>query len=133
MSLHCLTCVIKPNQLSYLGGSVGRATSLKAGGCRFESRLSSLFSLKIEKRALRFVAFPCLESLSSHVVRCYRCTYIIIICTLSTCIAAMMYTRVLTFTHCAVELARCLPTTKWSSRTGVWNALLRYGHTYVYI
>ena len=36
--------------------SVGRATALKAGGCGFESHLSSLFfSMKIEKRALRFV------------------------------------------------------------------------------
>ena len=39
-----------------LGGSVGRATALKAGGRGFKSHLSSLFSMKIEKRALRFVA-----------------------------------------------------------------------------
>ena len=35
-----------------LGGSVGRATALKAGGRGFKSHLSSLFSMKIEKRAL---------------------------------------------------------------------------------
>ena len=35
-------------------------SALKAGGCGFESHLSSLFSMKIEKRALRFVALPCL-------------------------------------------------------------------------
>ena len=31
--------------------------ALKAGGRGFESQLSSLFSMKIEKRALRFVGF----------------------------------------------------------------------------
>ena len=30
--------------------------ALKARGCGFKSHLSSLFSMKIEKRALRFVA-----------------------------------------------------------------------------
>ena len=33
-------------------GLVDRVTALKAGGCRFESCLSSLFSVKIEKKAL---------------------------------------------------------------------------------
>ena len=32
-----------------LGGSVGRATGLKARDCGFEFRLSYLFSMKIEK------------------------------------------------------------------------------------
>ena len=36
--------------------SVGRATALKAGGHGFESHLNSLFSMKIGKRALGFVA-----------------------------------------------------------------------------
>ena len=36
---------IEPNQLGCLGGSVGRATALKAGGRGFESHLSSLFFL----------------------------------------------------------------------------------------
>ena len=34
--------------------------NLKPGGCGFESRLSSLFSMKIEKMALGFVSSPCL-------------------------------------------------------------------------
>ena len=49
-----------PNQLGCFGGSVGRATALKAVGRGFESRLSSHFSMKIEKRALKFVSLPCL-------------------------------------------------------------------------
>ena len=48
----------EPNQLGCLGGSVGRATALKAGGRGFESHPSSLFPMKIEKRALRFVPLP---------------------------------------------------------------------------
>ena len=40
---------LEEHQLGCLGGSVGRATALKAGGCGFESHLSSLFSMKIEK------------------------------------------------------------------------------------
>ena len=48
--------LFEPTQLGCLAGSVGRATALKAGGHGFESHLSSLFSMKIEKRALRFVA-----------------------------------------------------------------------------
>ena len=39
---------------------------MKAGGCGFKSHLSSFYSMKIEKRALRFVAF---KSLSSHVCK----------------------------------------------------------------
>ena len=49
-----------------LGGSVGRATALKAGGCGFRTHLNSLFSMKIQKRALRFVSLPCRLNLSSH-------------------------------------------------------------------
>ena len=47
---------------------VDRATALKAGGCGFESHLSNLFSMKIEKRALRFVALFAFNSLSSRVI-----------------------------------------------------------------
>ena len=39
-----------------LGRSVGRVTALKAGGRGFKSHLSSLFSMKIENRALEFIA-----------------------------------------------------------------------------
>ena len=57
--IHIHTTHTHTHTLGCLGGSVGRSTALKAGGCGFESRLSSLFSMKIEKRALRFVAlFP---------------------------------------------------------------------------
>ena len=55
------TQTISPVTLYCLGGSVGRATALKAGGCGFESHLSSFFSMKIEKRALRFVSLPLIE------------------------------------------------------------------------
>ena len=35
---------------------------MKAGGCGFESHLSNIFSMKIEKRALRFIALLPLKS-----------------------------------------------------------------------
>ena len=38
-----------------------QATALKAGGRGFESHLRSLFSMKIEKRALRFVVLFAFE------------------------------------------------------------------------
>ena len=44
-----------------LGDSVGGATALKTGGRGFESHLRALFSMKIEKRALRFVALFAFE------------------------------------------------------------------------
>ena len=43
---------------------------MKAGGRGFESHLSSLFSMKTEKTALRFVALFAFKSLSSHVCVC---------------------------------------------------------------
>ena len=48
------------NQLGCLGGSVGRATALKAGGRRFESHLSSLFFYENRKEGSQvcFFALP---------------------------------------------------------------------------
>ena len=43
----------------------------KPGGHGFESYLSSLFLMKIEKRALRFISLPCLCSLN------FRCIFLV--------------------------------------------------------
>ena len=53
----------EPNQLGCLGGSVSRATALKAGGRvgSVKSYLNSLFSIKIEKRVLKVIALFALE------------------------------------------------------------------------
>ena len=54
-----------------LGDSVVRATALKVGGRGFKSHLSSLFLMKIEKRALRFVAlFAFKVKVHMHVCAC---------------------------------------------------------------
>ena len=49
MHVHVCECTHGPNQLGCLGGSVGRATALKAGGRGFKSHLSSLFSYENRK------------------------------------------------------------------------------------
>ena len=49
-------CMCGVRMCMYIYVCVGRATALKAGGRGFESHLSSLFSMKMEKGALRFVA-----------------------------------------------------------------------------
>ena len=52
--------LFEPNQLGCLGGSVGRATALKAVGCGFESNLSSLFFYENRKESsqVHFFALP---------------------------------------------------------------------------
>ena len=50
---------LEPNQMECFCVSVDRVTALKAGGHGFESHLSSLFSVKIEKKDLEFVSLPC--------------------------------------------------------------------------
>ena len=53
-------------QLRCLGGSVGRATALKAGGHGFESHLSSIFFYENRKEGSQVCCLVCLWSLSSH-------------------------------------------------------------------
>ena len=60
---------LEPNQMECFCVSVGRVTALKAGGHGFESHLSSLFSVKIEKKGsgVRFFALPLLSKFSCSV------------------------------------------------------------------
>ena len=77
--------VVKHNRVNIV--SVDRATALKAGGRGFKCHLSSLFSMKIEKRVLRFIALFAFKSLSSHAG--YRPSYCI--CCPAACTYLRMY------------------------------------------
>ena len=56
----CLGDSVGKENLVCLGDSVGRATALKAGGCGFESHLSSLFFYENRKEGSQVSCLVCL-------------------------------------------------------------------------
>ena len=62
-----------PCQLGCLGGSVGKVTLLKAGGCGFESHMSSHFFYENRKEGSQA---RCLVCLSSHAITQYHLAWL---------------------------------------------------------